>query len=333
MRQGLRSARTDPREVHVSRKRPAVVVLVLAIVGGLVAVGLGPSAVGKARQRPNLDVVHAEARGQRFAFRGTNARLSFEDVTKNKGAAAAGPSVTYYLLVAQFASRPRAYKVASRNIPRLGPGDSDRGGKSERIDTGSFPLGAYELQICADGKHQVREVNEQNCANTGREFYVIKKDWEGSVSGVGGCCSAAKVERWSSASAHLRFGKYLGDGVFRYDFNGVMQWTVSGTTISGCTLSGSGTKAVDENNSGPGFKLAYGNARYLGTVSLNDPFFQIYWTGTGPFGPCGPHSEDGPKNLDFLQSPRRPLVFDQNRLKGSFGETGGEAVSWKWDFS
>jgi hypothetical protein len=153
------------------------------------------------------------------------------------------------------------------------------------------------------------------------------------VSGVGGCCSAANVERWSSASAHLTFGKYLGDGVFRYDFNGVMQWTVSGTSIGGCTLSGSGTKAVDESSSGPGIRLAYGKATYLGTESLNQPFFQIYWTGTGPFGPCGPHSEDGPKNRDFLQIPRRRLVFDQNRLKGSFGESGGEAVSWRWDFS
>ncbi|MGZ8665493.1 MAG: CARDB domain-containing protein [Solirubrobacterales bacterium] len=301
--------------------------------GALATVCVVPSAVGGAPQRPNLDVVQAEARGPQFAFKGANAKFSFEDVTKNKGAAAARGSVTIYVLVAEFARGRRAFQVGSRNISRLDPGESDRGAKSERVDTGGLPLGAYELQICADGKHRVRESNEQNCANTGREFYVIKKDWSGSVSGVGGCCSAAKVERWNSASAHLTFGKYLGDGVFRYDFNGVMQWTVSGTSISGCTLSGSGTKAVDESNSGPGIRLAYGKAAYLGTESLNQPFFQIYWTGTGPFGPCGPHSEDGPKNRDFLQIPRRSLVFDQNRLKGSFGESGGEAVSWRWDFS
>jgi hypothetical protein len=40
-------------------------------------------------------------------------------------------------------------------------------------------------------------MNEQNCSTTGREFYVIKKDWSGSVSGVGG--SAA--QRMSNAGA------------------------------------------------------------------------------------------------------------------------------------
>jgi hypothetical protein len=306
---------------------------VLAIAAALAAVGLAPPPVGGAARKPNLDVVHAEARGPRFAFQGANAKFTFEDVTKNKGAAAARRSVTIYILVAEFARGRRAFRVSSRNVPRLDPGEADRGARSETVDTGNLPLGAYELQLCADGTRRVSESNEQNCANTGREFYVIKRDWSGSLSGVGGCCSAANVERWRSVSAHLRFGKYLGDGVFRYDFDGVIEWTVSGTSISGCTLSGSGTKAVDASSSGPGIRLAYGKAKYLGTESLNQPFFQIYWTGTGPFGPCGPHSEDGPKNRDFLQIPRRSLLFDQNRLQGSLGESGAEAVSWKWDFS
>ncbi len=162
---------------------------------------------------------------------------------------------------------------------------------------------------------------------------MIKADWQGSVNGVGGCCGAAKVERWSSTdSAHLSFGEYLGNGVVRYDFNGLLQWTVAGVNMGGCTLSGSGTEPVDEDNSGgPGIKLLYGRARYLGTVALNDPFFTIYFTGGGGF-PCSA-TDQGPKNLDFLTIPRRPLLFNQNSLKGSFNDFGAEGVTWKWNFS
>ncbi len=151
------------------------------------------------------------------------------------------------------------------------------------------------------------------------------------MSGVGGCCGAAKAEKWhSNGTAHLSFGKYLGNGVFRYDFNGVMQWTVSGVNQGGCTLSGSGTKPVDENNTGPGIKLAYGSGHYVGTETLNQTFFTIFFTGGGGF-PCS-GMDQGPKNLDFLQIHRQALLYDQKELKGRSADVGAEGATWKWSF-
>ena len=288
-----------------------------------------------ARKRPNLDVTNAEASvSPRYVFPGVSAKFSFEDVTKNKGRATARQSVTEYLLAAEFSRHDHAWQVASRRVPKLHPGDKDRGGASETIDTSMLPLGAYELQACADANDQVRESSEANCQSTGKEFYVVKDDWQGSVSGVGGVGSAAKAEKWASSPAHLAFDKYLGDGVFRYAFSGVVQWTANGVNTIGCHLSGSGTKPVNQNNSGPGVKLRYGDATYLGTESIFNRFYKIYQSGINMFGEdCALNPPvDGPVNPDFLQIHRGGLVFDQKELKGSSpGDTPG--AIWRWNFS
>ena len=109
-----------------------------------------------------------------------------------------------------------------------------------------------------------------------------------------------------------------------------MHWTVSGVNQGGCTLSGSGSKAVDEDNTKPGITLEYGNARYLGTETLDQAFFTIFFTGGGGF-PCS-GMDQGPKNLDFLQINRHDLVFAQNELKGRYDFGGAEGAAWKWDF-
>src|SRR5207249_6332098 len=101
------------------------------------------------------------------------------------------------------------------------------------------------------------------------------------------------------------FDKYLGDGVFRYALSGVVQWTDNGVNTIGCHLSGSGTEPVDEDNSGPGIKLKYGNAIYLGTEALDKRFYKIYFTGIDMFGESCAQSVDGPTNPDFLQIHRR----------------------------
>ena len=308
----------------------AIVVLALAI-GVLASVFAQPAI---ARKRPNLDVINAEASvSPRYVFPGVDAGFTFEDVTKNKGTATAGRSVTAYLLVAEFDARHREYTVASRSVPRLRPGESDRGGKSKEIGTRTLPLGAYELQVCADEKEQVRESSEQNCENTGKEFYVVQQDWQGSISGVGAVGSASMAERWHS-SGHLGFDRYLGDGVFRYTFSGVVQWTDNGVNTIGCHLTGSGTQPVNEGNSGPGVKLMYGDAIYLGTEALYKRFYKIYQSGIDMFGEdCAAKPlVDGPVSPDFLQIHRRSLVFDQKELKGSSpGDTPG--AIWRWSFS
>src|SRR5436309_15698690 len=93
----------------------------LSTVALLVGLAIMPSAPAKGgRHKPNLDVIHAEATtSPRYVFPGVSANFSFEDVTKNKGTATACRSVTDYLLVAEFASRPHEILVASRQVPKL----------------------------------------------------------------------------------------------------------------------------------------------------------------------------------------------------------------------
>jgi CARDB len=328
MWQGVRPTRTEADRCPAISTRRVAVVLALAV-GMLATLFAQPAS---ARKRPNLDVIHAEGSSSpRYVFPGVSARFSFEDVTKNKGDAPARRSVTAYFLNPEFGGR-HSYEVASRKIPRLSPGDSDRGHASESIDTAELPLGTYELQACADATDRVRESREHNCQSTGKEFYVVKDDWTGSASGVGGVGSAAKAERWhSSGVAHLGFDKYLGDGVFRYAFSGVVQWTDNGINTIGCHLSGSGTQPVDEDNSGPGIKLKYGDGIYQGTESVYKRFYKIYFTGINMFGEDCTQAVDGPANPDFLQIHRESLLFDQDELKGSSpGDTPGGI--WRWDF-
>jgi hypothetical protein len=231
--------------------------------------------------------------------------------------------------------------LGSREVPKLRPGDTDRGRARERIGS-DLQLGAYLLKVCADsrdpitgGRGAVRESSERNnCASTGRRFYVIKRVWEGFVSGVGGIGSAAKAERWhSDHGAELRFRKYFGDGVFRYTFSGNGHWTENGTNTIGCHFSGHGNEPLDPTNSSPGVNLEYGDAIYAGRVTLIKRFYFIFQTGIDMFGDdCAANPlVDGPANPDFLRIRRKSLVFDQNELKGSSpGDTPG--AFWKWDF-
>jgi hypothetical protein len=340
MRQGLRPARTCAKRCTRIKKRPAVF---LALAIGVLAGVFAQPAI--ARKRPDLVITHAEARAPIFVFKGERPAITlhFEDVTENAGNATAPGSRTYYFLVPQFQGQGTVrYFLGSREVPRLRPGSTDRGG--DRVHIGSdLELGSYLLKICADSRNPitgrggvVKESNERNnCKSTGRRFFVIKRTWQGSLSGVGGVGTAARAERWHSSGAHLGFRKYLGDGAFLYVFSGVVQWTDNGINTIGCHLSGSGTEPVDENNSGPGIKLKYGDAIYAGREALDKRFYKIHQSGTNMFGePCSPTPVDGPANRDFLEIPRRSLVFDQRELKGRSHIGGGEAAAtWRWDFS
>jgi hypothetical protein len=349
MRQGLRLVRTDAKPSAWIKHRPVLTFLALAIGSVLAATGLAPSAMGQGGHhrhrhhgKPDLKIARAEVQGPRYLIKGGSDEVSFhfEDVTKNVGNATAPPSRTGLWLVPLHQGRGTVrYFIAGRDVSKLRPSDSDRGRGRGSTGTG-LQLGAYVLKVCADsrdpitgGRGRVRESSERNNCSTGRRFYVIKRTWDGSLSGRGGIGSAAGAERWHSTGAHLSFQEYLGDGVFRYSFGGIVHWTDDGVNTIGCHLDGGGTKAVDEGNSGPGVKLEYGDAVYLGTESLQARFYTIYQSGTDMFGDdCAANPlVGGPSNVDFLQIHRRSLVFDQNELTGSSpGDT--PLGIWRWDF-
>jgi hypothetical protein len=301
---------------------------------GLAAMGLAPSAVGTGK--PDLVVTQATKVGPVYAFKGRSATLGFKDVTKNKGTATALASRTGMLLVPKNTrTHVSPVKLASRVVPKLRPGHSDRGAASDSVDTEILPLGAYKVKVCADMNHRQRERREgNNCERVGN-FYVVKHAWTGpmpttnAVDGVGGAGSAAGAEKWHSPDGFLIFAKYLGGGIFRYDFVGHVKWKDSGVTTGGCDVSGQGEKFFQ---SAPGIKLDYFAGTYEGKL-VTDRFYTITFTPQpgSPF--CDGSTAPGPATREFLNIEPRDLLFDQNELKGSFSTGGAEgATTWRWDF-
>ena len=208
MQHGLRDPRVEDRRRASISSRSAIAVLAL-VIGVLAGVFAQPAI---ARKRPDLVMAQSKASGRPpYVFKGGDRsfEFQFEDVTKNVGDATAPASRTRFYLVPQHQGRGTVrHFLGSREVPKLSPGATNGGHAEVRLGS-DLQLGAYVLLICADsrdpiagGRGVVRESSERNnCDSTGRRFYVIKRTWQGSLSGVGGIGSAAKAERWHSTGA------------------------------------------------------------------------------------------------------------------------------------
>lgn len=334
MRQAFRPVRTDANPSSWIKTWSCLTFLALVMSGFLAATGLAPAAMGR---KPDLVVTQATKFGPPYLKEGRSGTLSFKDVTENKKKrghdATAEPSRTGMLLVPMNTSGPvPAVKLASRGVPKLRPGHSDRGAASAGVDAHTLKQGAYKVKVCADVKHEVKERNESNnCKRTGN-FYVVPSAWTGpvgdtnAVRGVGPVGSAGNAEKWSSSDGLLVFGKYLGGGVFRYDFLGNVGWNDSGVTTGGCKVSGHGEKNFTD---APGVKLDYFDGSYQGKV-VTGPVYTISFTPVQGSPYCTASTAPGPFTREILNiKPARNLLFDQKELKGSFS-TGG--ASWRWLF-
>ena len=83
------------------------------------------------------------------------ATLRVRDVTRNVGAAAAGPSTTGYYL--------GRVRIGRRAVPRLRPAGLSRGDVELAVPA-SVGVGTYRLRTCADDRRRIRESNElDNC--------------------------------------------------------------------------------------------------------------------------------------------------------------------------
>jgi hypothetical protein len=316
------------RDRDMGPARPVALVVALATAAAVSAAGLAPPA--PAKPRPNLVVAAAHAHGQKYTFSGSDATLSFQAVTKNKGDATARHSQTVLYAAPLFAGKhAHRREVAARSVPKLRPGATDKGTTSATTDPDKFPPGAYDLIACADARNVAHESNERNCLATGKRFYVVPESWKGDLHGSGGAAGIADLENWKSLSADLVMDKYLGDGVFRYTFQGDVQWIDDGINPSGCTWSGAGELNTDA--AGPGILLGYGHGNYQGTIE-HEPFYPITISGPPGFGFCD-GTTDGPVISEFLMIPRRHLRFDQHGLHGQFDEGGAEGTGWLWDFA
>lgn len=294
---------------------------------GVAALGavLSAPAPAAAARKPHLVVTRASAGGPRYAFRGHVATFSFKHTTKNVGGATSERSRTG--LVLDAIGHPRRFIVIRGvRVVKLKPGHSDRGGLSVvTLPTGGQALGAYRLMVCPD---LARARVNRDCRSAGRRFYIAAGHWEGSLRGAAGSGGIANLEHWSGSPTFLTFDKYLGQGAFRYIFNGTVKWTDDG--IGGCVWTGSGTELVDDANSRGGIVLNYATGRYEGKQSLTRRFYTIALTGGGGI-PCN-DTAPGPVLLNFLTISRHHLGFAQFRLTGRTGAAGGEAPAWAWDF-
>jgi CARDB len=303
--------------------------LIGLLIGALALSAFTAPAGAKAHHpKPNLIIPATRTSGPDHGFEGDMVTFTFRDHTKNEGQAKARHSITDLELVAKHAgANAISVPVGSHSVPKLGPGDTARGGGSGTVDTHGLPLGEYELVICADDKNLINESRElDNCTETGDEFYLGKELWSGSLDGAGQLGGIPKGEKWNSGDSELVFDDYLGSGVFDYHYEGTVAWTDSGINPSGCEYSGGGSMAFDTTNSTSDIKLDYRRAKYKGKAEANDTFYTIT---IAEFNFCG-GTIDGPVYPDFLNIEKaKPLEFDQRSLKGKSLEPD---VTWHWTF-
>jgi hypothetical protein len=128
----------------------------VAVLGSLFALIAGGGSVA----RPDL-VESSVSVSQRAAS------LHVRDVTRNVGAAAAGPSATGYYL--------GRVRIGRRAIPRLRPGGLSRGDVELTVPA-SVEVGTYRLRSCADDRGRIRESNERdNCRVSVRTVHVTDR--------------------------------------------------------------------------------------------------------------------------------------------------------------
>lgn len=269
--------------------------------------------------KPDLIIARQATVSPDYFFRGEGTNAAFTDRTKNKGKAKAGRSKTSLVLVHTPEVRGKA--VASRNVPKLKPGESDFGQGGDSLPD-SLPPGAYDAIACADHKDKVKEKNEDNnCADLGR-VHVIVRSWFGFLNGSGPTAAGGNVtETWESGDMTLEFIEDLGDGRFRYGFSGPIRYTVSGTDSLGCDYSGSDTTTVAPDDvGGQGLVLDYRKEEYFGNSGIGS--FPFTWTQSCPDGfsdPVpGPLSVAGgfivvnPQEVDLP-----PMPFGSTALQGA----------------
>jgi hypothetical protein len=280
--------------------------------------------------KPDLVIAGQSTLNPDYFFRGEGTNATFTDRTKNKGKAKAGPSKTALLLLHPPQVRERM--VASRDVPKLKPGKSDFGQGGDPV-ADSFPPGAYDAIVCADHKNKVKESNESNNCSPLDRVYVVVRSWFGTLSGNGPAVPGV-TETWQSDDASFHFAENLGDGRFRYEFAGTLQFTVSGTDAEGCSWSGSDSTTLPggADVAGQGLILDYRKEEYFGNSGVGG--FPFVWQQTCPDEP--PQDQPGPANVAggfIVVNPQEvdlpPMPFGSTSLTGTAtNENNGSQYGW-----
>ena len=299
----------------------SAVAVVMLLVTAMPALGKE----AKPKPKPDLVVTAATLNGNSYTFWREKEPISVEDVTKNTGTRRAGPTLTRVYLV----HGDKQWLLLQRPVPALGPGKEHQDeGSSDPFAVQNYPIGAYTLKICADGKHQVDESNESNCRKMlPRHFFVIPRGWVGTMSGIE--TAGGITNRWQVPKAQLQFDQFEPGGVVSYLFTGTVTWSSSGTAADGCAVTGSGSRSYDNDDSIGALSVDYLHETY--TASLQDtsgPPYQVTFSG------CDhpPPSQPGPYEPTFwLPSVASTvaLPFGSKSLPGSPAQNPfGATYTW-----
>jgi hypothetical protein len=280
---GARAHRT-----HTRRVVGFGVAVLMLLVAAMPALGKE----AKPKPKPDLVVTAATLNGNSYTFWREKEPISVEDITKNTGTRRAGPSLTRIYLV----HGGKQWLLLQRPVPALAPGKEHRDvSSSDAFAPQDYPIGAYTLRICADGKHQVDESNESNCKRLlPRHFFVIPRGWVGTMSGIE--TSSSITNRWQVPKAQLQFDQFEPGGVVSYLFTGTVTWSSSGTAADGCVVTGSGSRSYNDDDSIGALSVDYLHETY--TASLQDtsgPPYQVTFSGCQD----PPPSQPGPYEPTF----------------------------------
>jgi hypothetical protein len=309
----------------------------LRVAGALALLGLAALALfaapAQAAKKPDLVIAGYAVHGQRYAFEDERGKIIPHDVTRNKGSARAGPSITRAYLVHGAGSNISEIELARRAVPALGPQKQSAGDAWDPTHIYNYPIGPYVVDLCADNKNQVPESDEtNNCAlirNSAGEtvkVYIVRRTWVGTIGGY--AQRGAFLETYSSTKAKLIWDKPIDatDGWFAYDFAGPVTYKDSGSTGI-CTWSGGDTQTF-----GPGGATAqddvyfdYLTRRYGGGASVDGDFYSTHLD-------CGSShtTSPGPAADNFLNlGDSTSFPFGAKHISGSISSSG---VAWTWGF-
>ncbi len=301
------------------------------VVLGTVAAALAVLAAPAPAAKPDLFIARQATVNPDYFFRGEGTNAGFTDRTKNKGKENAGRSKTSLVLL--HPPQVREEMVASRSVPKLKPGASDFGQGGDPV-ADSFPPGVYDAIVCADYKDKVKEKNEDNNCAPLDPVYVIVRTWAGQLSGSGPTTDPGLTERWESFDTEFRFAENLGDGRFRYLFNGSITYTVSGTDSEGCEVSGTDTASFSGGTdvAGQGLVLDYRKEEYFGNSGIGG--FPFTWRRTcegffqdelpGPLSIAGGFIVVNPQEVDLKDMPFGSTALADSAVE----ENNGSQFSW-----
>lgn len=229
--------------------------------------------------------------------------------------------------------------VARRNVPKL-PGTvhhvvkgkphvhhySHYGCGRGTVRPITLPLGAYEVQICADPKVPQRET-AASCFLCDKCFFVIKRSWITSTSSsypLFGPGIGTAAETSQSKGATFNFVPPVPGqepGVFFYKMAGSVAYTASGS-FGGCTYSGSG---VDANPLGT-LSMDYANEQYS-LQGASGGFTYPIIDNCG--GTVQPDDVPGPRNPFLDSGGEQTLPFGRETVVGTFSNfADGATFNW-----